>query len=230
MFGGGLAAPKTALDEARKAAAAAKKAAEEKALGLEKEKRAQLEGRLQKLHRKMTAQEKKELRKKRAELGKRAAKLNTPNFVKRIGYVRCNCILGVPNDEPKEWVPVPDIRYAGDIEIRAENRKDPVWKKAIFPSDQVLNLVNRFLDARSLGIASKVNRGWKEMCEKQPHYFDLKHMEPFTNYEAHDGKIESIFAYRERIYTAATKMVRVWGKTLDFNGQQCYEEHTGMEK
>ena len=94
----------------------------------------------------------------------------------------------------------------------------------------VLRLVNRFLDARSLGSACVVNREWQAMVEEQPHYFDLKHMEPFANYEAHDGKVEDLFVYRDRIYTAGTKVVKVWAKTIDFNGQMVYEEDTGMEK
>ena len=116
--------PIAALEEAKEAAAKAKKAAENKALGRQREIKAANEGRLEKLHRKMTTKEKKELRMRRAGLGRRAEKLNTPNFVKKIGYIRCNCILGVPNDEPKEWIPVPDIRYAGELEIKAENRKE----------------------------------------------------------------------------------------------------------
>ncbi|GMI09685.1 hypothetical protein TrLO_g5294 [Triparma laevis f. longispina] len=230
LFGGGLKAPKTALEEAKEAAAKAKKAAEDKALGKQREAEAANESRLSKLHRKMTSQEKKALRKKRAALGRKAEKLNTPKFVKKIGYVRCNCILGVPNDEPKEWVAVPDIRYVGDLEVKSENRRENIWTKKCEPNETVLNLVNRFLDARTLGNAGVVNCAWRDMVEQQPHYFDLKHMEPFANFEAHDGKIESLFVYRDRIYTAGTKVVKVWGKTKDFNGQVVYEEDTGMER
>ena len=78
LFGASLAAPKTALEEAKAAAAKAKKAAEDKALGRQREIEAANEGRLEKLHRKMTTKEKKELRKRRAGLGRRAEKLNTP--------------------------------------------------------------------------------------------------------------------------------------------------------
>jgi hypothetical protein len=183
-----------------------------------------MESELEKLHRRMTAKEKKALRKKRAALGRQAEKLNTPKFVKRIGYVRCNCILGVPNDEPKEWVAVPEIRYVGEIEVRAEFRRETFYKKAMEPSETVLALAMRFLDARSLGRASMVNTSWRAMCEAQPHFFDLKHMEPFANFEAHDGKVDSVLVYRDRIYTAGTKMVRVWGKAMDFNAKQVYEE------
>ena len=54
----------------------------------------------------------------------------------------------MPNDEPQEWVPVPEIRYAGELEIKAEYRKEPSWKAQKEPSQLVLSLVNRFLDAR----------------------------------------------------------------------------------
>ncbi len=230
LFGASLAAPKTALEEAKEAAAAAKKAAEDKAAGLDRERAAQNESLMDKLHRRMTSKEKKELRKRRKELGRQAEKLNTPKFVRDIGYVRCNCVRGVPNEEPKEWVPVPDTRYVGPVEVRAEYRREPKWKHRMTPSDEVMVLVASFLDARSLAFACMASRSFRDLCEEQPHYFDLKHMEPFANFEAHDGKIESIFVYRHRIYTAGTKMVRVWGQALDFNGLQTYEEETGLEK
>jgi WD40 repeat protein len=229
LFGAALAAPKTALEEAREAAAKAKQAAEAKANKVALEKAAANEDLLDSLHRKMTTKEKKDLRIKRKGLGKQAEKLNTPKFVRAIGYVRCNCILGVPNDEPKEYIPVPDTRYCGEIEVRAEYRKEPQYKHKP-PTDEVLQLVESFLDARTLGACAIVSTQWREMSEAMPQYFDLKHMEPYANFEAHDGKIEDMFVNRHRIYSAGTKMVRVWGIAKDYSGQQLFEEDTGMEK
>ena len=154
----------------------------------------------------------------------------SPSFVRAIGYVRCNCILGVPNDEPKEFVACPDTRYCGETEVRAEYRKEPSTRKIMPPSEEVLALVESFLDPRALGVCAQVNTLWRAMSEVMPAYFDLKHMEPFANFEAHDGKIEDMFVYRHRIYSAGTKMVRVWGVAKDYNGIQLYDEETGMEK
>jgi hypothetical protein len=86
-------------------------------------------------------------------------------------------------------------RYCGEIEVRAEHRKDPHWKRALPPTNEVLSLVEAFLDARTLGACAIVNTQWREMSEMAPQYYDLKHMEPFANFEAHDGKIEDLFVY-----------------------------------
>ena len=231
MFGNALAAPKTAaqkMQEARAAAVVAKKAAEVKAAGLGTKENNE-EDLYSKLHRKMNKKELSNLRKERRRLGKNCEKLNTPRFVRNMGYIRCNCIRGVPSDEPKEYVAVPEIRYAEGICIRQAYVKEVQWKKLMPPSYEVLVLVDRFLDARSLAFCAMVSTEWRDISNEQPHYLDLKYMEVMANFEAHNGKIEDLFVYRDRIYTAGTKVVKVWGLTFDFNAVQQYDED-GLEK
>ena len=229
MFGAALAAPKTAvqkMEEARQAALAAKKNAEDKARGRVAEGEGE-EGLEQKLHRKMTVKERAQARRARKEIGRPAEKLNTPRFISQVGYVRCNCFHGVPDDEPREYVAVPVIRFAGPIEIKAQYVKEPTWKR-MSPSAEVLRLAEKFCDARTLMTAAMVSRNWCEASNEQPHYLDLKYMEAVASFEAHDGKIEDLFAYRGRVYTAGTKVVKVWGMTFDFNDVQQYDE-SGLE-
>ena len=78
MFGTKLAAPKTALEQAKAAATKAKEAALAKANKVALAVAAATEDYSSKLHRKMTSKEKKELRVKRKGLGREAEKLNTP--------------------------------------------------------------------------------------------------------------------------------------------------------
>ena len=229
MVGGALAAPKTAMqkmEEARAAAQTAKKAAEDKAAG--RGHGGDGEDLVLKLHRKMTVQEKAMSRKTRKELGRKAEKLNTPSFVTAIGYVRCNCFMGVPHDEPREYVPVPEIRFAGDVEIKAQYVKERHFERRLPPSAEVLRLFETFCDARTLARAAVVCKGWLTASNEQPHYLDLKYMEAVANFEAHDGKIEDLFCFRKRIYTAGTKVVKVWGLEFDFNDVQQFDEK-GME-
>ncbi|GMH65774.1 hypothetical protein TrRE_jg620, partial [Triparma retinervis] len=223
-----LAAPKTALEEAKEAAAIAKKAAAEKALGISRAASAAAENALDALHRKMTSKEKKSLRLKRASLGRPAEKLNTPKFARRAGYVRCNCVRGVPNDEPAEWVAVQETRYVGEIEVRAEFRRETFYKEAMEPTEKVLALVNRFLDARSLGKACMVNTKWRKMCEDQTgmETYNLLHT-PIRD----TALIPMICKANQSLYSAASNgAVREWVlahniKNIKFSGAMW--EHSG---
>jgi len=230
MFGAkSLKTAKTAAQKMEEAKVAANKAKEAAELRQKNQKKLEDESLLDSLHRKLTQREKSAMRHARSKIGRQAEKLNTPRFVSAIGYVRCNCIRGIPNDEPKEWLAVPHPRYVGEIELRSAFVKEKQWTKQLPPEKEVCNFVFLFLDANTLASASMVCTEWRDICLEQPHYLDLKYMEVVANFLTHDGKIEGVFCNRNRVYTAGTKVVKVWGIAHNHNGEQIYDQETGLE-
>lgn len=143
---------------------------------------------LEKLHRPMMQEEKVNDLKKRQLLGEKAQILNTPQFIQDIGYVRCNCITGVPSNKPREWVAVPNPRNVGDIMLDPKDIMEPIWEKVHPPCQQVLHMSTAFLDGRTLGVACMVCREWRDVCRNVPHYYDLLQLSHVvSNIDAFDG-------------------------------------------
>ena len=46
--------------------------------------------------------------------------LNTPLYIKNMGYIRCNCKVGVPNESVR-FEQIPRAIYVGNIQIQSYN-------------------------------------------------------------------------------------------------------------
>mmetsp|Transcript_38248 Transcript_38248/g.57256 ORF Transcript_38248/g.57256 Transcript_38248/m.57256 type:complete len:197 (-) Transcript_38248:946-1536(-) len=127
-------------------------------------------------------------------------KLNTPKFVRDIGYVRCNCTTGVPSNKPGRWVPVPNPRYVGSIKLNPKDLEECTWDShATPPSVDILSLVFYYLDGRTLGRSCCVATTWRDMCFCMPHYVDLLHIRMVATFDAHNDAVKAIISYQDSL-------------------------------
>ena len=145
----------------------------------------------ERLHRRMTLEEGRADLRLRLELGPQAQRLNTPSFIRSIGYVRCNCITGVPNDE-LGWLPVPHPRYVGGIALHPKDICEPNWEGLPPPSAEVLGLVMPFLDGRSVARACCVSPEWRAVGWKLPWYLDLLRLGEIEQFGAHKDVVGAV--------------------------------------
>lgn len=132
--------------------------------------------------------------------------LGTPKFVSNIGYVRCTCCIGVPEDDPT-CVPVAWPRYVGEIMVNPKNIPEPNWDEIQRspPPPEVLYLVLQCLDGRSLGVACVVCGAWREMCQYyMPHYTDWVQMGRVGHFQAMDVPVDALAARGNVICAAGT--------------------------
>jgi len=92
--------------------------------------------------------------------------LEQPMWATTAGFKRCNCTVGVPNDDPKFW-PVAMERYAG-TEVRINQLGEPpedgwhLWHHRHKPPAPVLGQCFAFVNPRSLARASCACKSWSE--------------------------------------------------------------------
>ena len=106
-------------------------------------------------------------------------RLETPEWAKELGMRRCNCLAGVPHDNP-QFIPVPQGRLCGTINVNDEGRPPPGgWR---FKS-----LIKKYQGAFKIKLRSFKNREPSDPVTEQEEMWRRKFVDilrgalPFVN-------------------------------------------------
>lgn len=157
--------------------------------------------------------------------------LPTPAFIKRMGYVRCNCDVGIPNDSLK-FEPLPRIVTVGKVQIQTfkeiyddrdrshyeeqlkarVSSETAVAKKQEDDSNTIATLLPlilsnlRYVDC---AMAPIVNSYWNYGTSLYKEYIDIRNFVPWNVYRIHSGKVDSILIKDNKIYSGGDRRIFV---------------------
>jgi WD40 repeat protein len=165
--------------------------------------------------------------------------LPTPPWVKKMGYIRCNCTFGVPIS--KRYIRIPPkiivgtnikVKQASDIfmEIASANEKKP--KKLLKREEE--EALEQFKEKKRKNMYASMIPMWLEFlaaahiapmaianhnfniatCSYEP-YVDVRNLVPWNVYQAHYQSVDSIFTQGVKAYTGGDKRIN------------CSNTHTG---
>jgi hypothetical protein len=126
--------------------------------------------------------------------------LSTPSFIKKIGYIRCNCNVGVPMDS-KRFVPVPQVLYCQEIQIQTYTEiADVSQRKFFFSNLQIrlsslhevrrqknrpifiannMPLILSYLPLGACSSAPQVSSHWNNGTKMYQPYLDMRNCVPY---------------------------------------------------
>eukprot|EP01031_Cornospumella_fuschlensis_P029899 gene29899-36104_t len=165
--------------------------------------------------------------------------LATPDYVKAIGYLRCNCKEGVPMDCLK-YEPVPQmvmvdiIQVQTYVEIMDPAEKTRYWsqiaskrtetaksKKKLEETNSVANNLPRILSYLHYGqcwAAACVSRGWNIGANMYKEYVDIRNFVPYQIYRPHISSVSALLLGHTIIYSAGDYRISA---TELYTGEHC---------
>lgn len=160
---------------------------------------------------------------KKAEDGE----LPTPDFVKKIGWIRCNCKQGIPFLD-RNYEQCPRIMMVGPILVKQyddilsdrfppppkllskeEEELIELAKQRVYERKQmeIIPLVMRFLREGHLNNVPKVSHTWNNAANLYQEYIDMRNVAPWQGFRAHSGEVCAIKLIETRVYTGGDKRV-----------------------
>jgi len=156
--------------------------------------------------------------------------LPTPPFVKKMGYIRCNCMLGVPISKrynkipPKIIVGTIKIKQYGDIlaALSADEDKKPEKLKskeeeAVIEHMKVVKRMKRFTEMIPQWLAflapsqiapmANANKNFRDATHMYEPYMDVRNLVPWNVYKAHFGAVDAVFLQGHKAYTSGDKRI-----------------------
>jgi WD40 repeat protein len=157
--------------------------------------------------------------------------LPTPTFVKRIGYIRCNCKLGVPLSKrynrlpPKIIIGNIKVKQASDVfqDLANANEKGKTSKLLSREEEEALEhfkIVKRkemftmmiplwlqYLQPCYIAPMAIANHTFSNATNSYEPYVDVRNLVPWNVYKAHYGGIDSIFLHGIKAYTGGDKRI-----------------------
>eukprot|EP01038_Epipyxis_sp_PR26KG_P013209 gene13209-17702_t len=156
--------------------------------------------------------------------------LPTPLHIKKMGYVRCNCDIGVPRDS-RFYEPIPRHILVGEIRVQSyEEIADQHERKKFLASlvrrnsDPLLILqkqeklldfarqIPRILSFLALGECSPaavVNKNWNYGANMYKEYTDMRDCFPWQAYRPHNSQVYAILVHRGKVYSTGDKRLVV---------------------
>lgn len=157
--------------------------------------------------------------------------LPTPAHIKRMGYVRCNCNVGIPNDSLK-YEPLPRIVMVGKVQVQTFNEiyderdrtayqdqlksrissETAVIKKKEEDSNAIANLLPFILSNLRYVECAKapiVNSYWNYGTNLYKEYVDIRNFVPYFVYRVHNGQVDSVLIKDNKIYSGGDRRIYV---------------------
>lgn len=156
--------------------------------------------------------------------------LPTPNFVKLMGFMRCNCKVGVPS-ESKRFEPLPRIVLVDKIQLQTYNEimipsdrtRFQVYLKNKYPSSTeyireeerrkaiALNIprILSYLPLSQCAPAPQVCSFWNWGACLYTEYIDMRNCVPWQVFRPHLGQVDSVLVKHNKVYTGGDKRVIV---------------------
>mmetsp|Transcript_3604 Transcript_3604/g.5616 ORF Transcript_3604/g.5616 Transcript_3604/m.5616 type:complete len:595 (-) Transcript_3604:1566-3350(-) len=156
--------------------------------------------------------------------------LVTPHHIKKLGYIRCNCNVGVPS-ESKRFVPIPKYVYVGPIQIQTfaeinypsdRNRhaaalaeKFPESGAARREADRLTNIASNiphilsFLPLSQCSMAPQVSTYWNWGANLYTEFIDMRNCVPWQVFRPHFGQTDSVLVLGKFVYSGGDKRVLV---------------------
>jgi hypothetical protein len=156
--------------------------------------------------------------------------LTTPDFVKAIRYVRCNCNVGVPN-ECKRFEPIPQLLVIGSITIEmyheivfpdyrrrfqqynnARTSETAVIRKLEENNNiiaQSLPMIMSFLAYGECSQIPQVSKLWNYGANQYLEYIHIRDCIPRIVYRIHTGQVDSLLVANDKVYTGGDKRILV---------------------
>ena len=166
--------------------------------------------------------------------------LPTPAFVQKIGYIRCNCKLGVPLSKRYNRLPpkliVGNIRVKQFVEVLADLASAGEKKQGKLKSKEEEAAIEHFKEMKrkdrftlmipmwlaflapgSINGMAMANRNFSAATLAYEPYFDMRNMVPWNVYKAHYQAVDSIYLPDDGVkaYTGGDKKIN------------CSNSHTG---
>ena len=153
--------------------------------------------------------------------------LPTPDFVKRIGWVRCNCKVGVPFMD-RTYEQCPRIMQVGPIVVK---QFDDILNERFAPPPKLLSkeeeellemakarayekrqleivpLVMRFLRPGHLNAVPQVSLTWNTAANSYADYVDMRNFVPWQAYRAHYGEVTALKLLKPRVFSGGDKRI-----------------------
>jgi hypothetical protein len=150
--------------------------------------------------------------------------LGTPNYIKRIRYVRCNCTVGVPSGNAK-FKPLPlelvcpgsDIRILTyDMVLAGLGNKDRTAKMIAEERIELLNkigdnipYIGQFVMLGHVGWLAKTCKRWAAGANNFPEYVDVRNFVPWQIIHAHNSQVDSLIRIGNQVYSGGDKRIMV---------------------
>jgi len=156
--------------------------------------------------------------------------LPTPPYIKSVGYIRCNCNVGVPS-ESSRFVPLPRHIYVADIQIQtyaeitdysdrnafllAQSKKYSEFQKLQMEEQRkidfssALPIILSYLPLGLCSHAAKVNSYWYRGTNMYSSYVDIRNSYPWQAFRPHHGQVDSILIKGEHVFTGGDKRIIV---------------------
>lgn len=168
-----------------------------------------------------------------AQMSTKAVKMRpllTPKYVKQMGFIRCNCKIGVPS-ESKRFEPMQRYVYCGNIQIQT-------YSEINYPSDRARYLqtlddkypesqrqrreiqrisdiaenlphILSYLPLGSCSPVPQVSTYWNYGTSLYQRYIDMRNCVPWQAYRAHQTQVDSVLVVGKFVYSGGDRRVIV---------------------
>lgn len=147
--------------------------------------------------------------------------LKTPPHISSIGYMRCNCKVGIPATDssyeqmPKEYQ-VGDIKVLTYDEIEIQLNREPTHAEAEANLRQLqynitffLPQILSFLPLSILAPAAIVNKDWNAGSNNYGYYRDVRDCVPYFAFRPHELQVDAVLLVGQRLFTGGDRRVYV---------------------
>jgi len=157
--------------------------------------------------------------------------LETPPYIKAMGYVRCNCKTGIPGDSVR-YEPLPKIVYVGKIQVNTFFEINDPHDRALYQENLRLRVgteqmqeklrleklnqtacciphILSFLPYGLCCFAPQVCTYWNYGTSLYTEYIDIRNCVPVALFRPHQSQVDSILVHGDKVYSGGDKRVVV---------------------
>jgi len=156
--------------------------------------------------------------------------LSTPDFVKKINYIRCNCNEGVPSDSDRfEIIPLNItvgkiwVQSYHEIMIPSDRRRYLNSLRELYPEKAAARKLSQFNEAFTtvvpiimsflpLGLCApipQVNTHWNIGAQLYTQYIDMRNCVPWQCYRVHNSQVDAVLVLGDKAFSGGDKRVVV---------------------
>lgn len=153
--------------------------------------------------------------------------LTNPYFLRNIKYKRCNCDVGVPNNN-KAYEPITGAFKVGGIkvltyfdildekrkrkeafiDVKAENENLIEERKLLInESSKLLPLILQYLQINQCSQVPQVCKSWNEGTRLYQDYIDLRDCFPYFSYRLHQKSVEGVLLHDNKLFSAGDRRI-----------------------
>jgi hypothetical protein len=146
--------------------------------------------------------------------------LETPYYVKKIKYMRCNCDVGIPIGNER-YVQLPNPLIIGDIKILTYDRikefKDKkelsevqlqlIHKDLLYNISNLIPYILSFLELGQCNNTAITCHAWYDGVQQYVEYKDVRDMIPWTVLKPHIGQVDTVLLLGNKLFTGGDRRI-----------------------